>query len=62
MPIKKNLEVVVGGWGCLALDPPTTTTSKLKFDILDLKKKFLVRLWGGGVGVSGSRPLPHHHP
>ena len=31
--------------------PPTTTTSKLKFDILDLKKKILVRLWGGGGGV-----------
>ena len=39
-----------GGGGCLALDPLTTTTSKLKFDILDLKKKFLVRLWGGGGG------------
>ena len=39
-----------GGGGCLALDPPTTTTSKLKFDILDLKKNFLVRLWGGGGG------------
>ena len=39
----KKLEVVVGvGWGCLALDspPPTTTTSKLKFDILTLKKNF----------------------
>ena len=54
----------MGGGGVSGSRPPptTTTTSKLKFDILDLKKKILVRLWGGGGGVSGSRPPPTTTP
>ena len=54
-----KFEVVVGGGGCLAPDPPTTP--KLQLDFLDLEI-FLVKVGGGGGGgVSGARP-PHHYP
>ena len=38
-------------------DPPTTTTPKLQLDFLDLEN-FLIKVWGGGGGVSSSRPPP----
>ena len=52
-----KFEVVVGG--CLASDPPTTTTPKLQLDFKSKKSSCSLGVVVGGV--SGIRP-PHHHP
>ena len=40
-------------WGVSGTRPPPTTTPKLQLDLLDLEN-FIINVWGGGGGVSGT--------
>ena len=58
--ILSNVECARNGWSDVQTPPPPTTP-KLQLDFLDLEN-FLVKVWGGGGGVSGARPPPTTTP